>query len=869
MPVEPIPCDDGGTTPVEVTTCCAPSIASAPLCRADGTTILAVVRSGCVECGEAAEAPAVVGWLDTAGTFTPGALPADAGPCDAGCLDTICRQLCDDTDGDGSSDTTYTELYCVRADGTAELVLTYRDDPTVPYTPVSPVECTYGCPEAETVQLCDEVGPFLRRYTWLNGAASFEDFALDGATPYVVTGTVGACSSTAEDCVTTVCRTRCDDADGDGAADTTYTELWCVRADGTAEVVLTYQDDPSVHYTPLAPVECTYASETSETLTLCDDSGPFMRRYSWLGDVASFEDVDLDGTTPHVVTGTVGLCPTAPACEEQTTPAATLGLCLADGTPIAVLVTRDCEGTVTQQGWLNLTAGTYAAGAPPVGVMACGNPRSVTTAGTFCDVDPGTGDVLGLVLIEYTYGADGAVTSVRLVDATTGTTYVPGGEITTCPAGVAQPERDVIQLCDTATDGAVTEFVRDYARDESGAITGHSDYLLDGTPYAPVGTVGRCASASCQDCETVLLCDTNGNPPSTIAGATSSGTLPNGVTYAVTAPSPFIPGRQSDGASWWGTALFPNPVVPTTRWTFNQPVTVEFSVALMYVNNGAAGENTVQLPAGAVPLSLPTGYSYNQTTHVLTAGPALVGAGCTINSPTRATSARFRVTGVSTFTLRYLGPGCSTSSASASAPGSSAPWTCPSAGSSCAPCAGTAPGSPPRPRTPSSTEPRPTPRLAWSAPARPRPRRTRSRSSRTPRSLPCATSPRTAHPHRSCAPSPSRPGEAPRPSRTPPSTARRTPRPGPSVSARRPRSRARRTPSSRSAAATTRTGTASRTRTMSNSSPSTAKATSPPSARTRTASPPPTPRSRRSPATPSPTTKAPTRRSASRPGAWS
>ncbi|MFE9319243.1 hypothetical protein ACFYNV_29790 [Streptomyces albidoflavus] len=543
MPVEPIPCaDGGGTTPVEVTTCCAPSIAAAPLCRQDSSTVLLVVRSGCVECGEAPGDPEAVGWIDTAtGAFTPGVLPADVGPCDAGCLDTVCRQLCDDTDGDG-------------------------------------------------------------------------------------------------------------------AANATYSELWCVRADGTADLVLTYQDDPSVPYAPVAPVDCEYAETSGEVLTLCDEVGPFLRRYTWIGDTAAFEDVALDGITPYVITGTVGVCSAAGGCEAQTTPAATLGLCLADGTPIAVLVTRDCSGAVAQDGWLNLTSGAYSSGEPPVGTMACGNPRSISTTGTFCDVDTVTGDVLGLVLIEYTYGAEGAVTAVRLVDATTGTTYVPQGEVTTCPAGVAQPEQDLLQLCDVAPDGTSTPFVRDYRRDENGAITGHTDYLLDGAPYGPTGTVGRCAAAPCQSCEAAVLCDTNGLPPATIAGATSTGTLSNGVTYAVTAPNPFVPGRQSDGASWWGVALFPNPNVPTTRWTFDQPVNVDFSVALTYSTGTAPGENTVQLPPGAVPLSLPPGYSYSQTTSVLTGGPSLTGAGCTLNAPTRAASARFRVTGVSTFTLKYLGP---------------------------------------------------------------------------------------------------------------------------------------------------------------------------------------------------------------------
>lgn len=394
MPVEPVPCSPGGGgEPVEVTTCCSPSIASAPMCRADGSTVLLVVRSGCVECGEAAETPTIIGWIDASiGAFTPGPAPLDAGPCEAGCVDTVCRQLCDDADGDGEADTTYSELWCIRADGTAELVLTYRDDPSTPYTPLAPVECTYGCPESETV-------------------------------------------------------------------------------------------------------------------TLCDDTGPFLRRYTFLADTATYEDIALDGSTPHVVTGTVGVCTGDPdSCAEQTTPAATLGLCLADGTPIAVVVTRDCEGTVTRDGWLNLTTGAWTAGAPPAGTIACGDSRSITVSGTFCDVDPDSGDVLGLVLIEYQYAADGSIAAVRLVDAVTGGTYLPQGEVTTCPAGTEQPERDLIQLCDTAPDGTVTGFIRDYARDENGAITGHSDYALDGAPYTPAGTVGLCEEP-CRDTSETLLCD--------------------------------------------------------------------------------------------------------------------------------------------------------------------------------------------------------------------------------------------------------------------------------------------------------------------------------------------------------------------------
>lgn len=187
-----------------------------------------------------------------------------------------------------------------------------------------------------------------------------------------------------------------------------------------------------------------------------------------------------------------GCGPETTACENPTQPVATVGLCLADGTPIAVTVVMDCSGNVTSEGWIDLTTGAYTVGVPPAGAMACGDSRSVEVSGTFCDVDQTTGDVYGLVLIEYQYAADGSIAGVRLVDATSGDTYTPQGEVTTCPAGVEQPEKDLVVLCDTGPDGTVVTFVRDYARDENGTITGFSDYGLDGAPYTPAGSVGVC-----------------------------------------------------------------------------------------------------------------------------------------------------------------------------------------------------------------------------------------------------------------------------------------------------------------------------------------------------------------------------------------
>ncbi|MFI9418087.1 hypothetical protein [Streptomyces werraensis] len=256
--------------------------------------------------------------------------------------------------------------------------------------------------------------------------------------------------------------------------------------------------------------------------------------------------------------GEIRVCAASPDCESPTTPVTSVGLCLADGTPIAVTITRDCTGAVTSEGWLNLATGAWSAGAVPAGTVACGDSRSIQVSGTFCDVDD-AGEVVGLVLVEYTYDDTGAIASVRLVDAVTGGTYTPTGTVTVCPAGVEQPERDLIQLCDTATDGTVTPFVRDYARDENGAIVGHSDYLLDGTAYTPAGTVGVCAGTEgCRDTSTVLVCDVPDDSSTAITPTIVDSTLAAvGQTQFQTHPGPWAPLWSG------GTFLYPAGAGPT------------------------------------------------------------------------------------------------------------------------------------------------------------------------------------------------------------------------------------------------------------------------------------------------------------------
>ncbi|MER6557890.1 hypothetical protein ABT300_09005 [Streptomyces sp. NPDC001027] len=500
-------------------TCESPTqpVATVGLCLADGTPIAVTIVRDC------AGTITSEGWINlVTGQLTAGPPPADAGACDAGCVDTLCRQLCDDTDGDGQPDATYSQLWCIKADGTAELVLTYQDDPSTPYTPVAPVDCTYGCAETETLTLCDASGPFLRRYTWLQDVATFQDFALDGSTLHVVTGTVGACAG----------------GGGSGAA----------------------------------------------------------------------------------------------PCAEQTTPAATLGLCLADGTPIAVVITRDCAtDTVTQDGWINLLTGMFSMGAPPAGAAACGDSRAFELAGLLCDVLP-DGTVAGLVLVEYEYNADGSLASVRLVDPATGSTYTLQGELGVCPGGTitAGADLDLIVLCDVQADGTSTPFLRDYRRDpDTGLINGHTDYGLDGTLYTVTGTVGQCTpdAEPCRNTNAFLLCDapTDGTPTPTVTDTNPTPYYPYATGAPVagaqtlwdsgalnlpagTAPQPGTPGKVNILAA---TIQAARPVCDTGT----AHVAVSLNVLQQGPDDGCAGTGHLRLFNGTtqtslvlLPANTPAGY---------------------------------------------------------------------------------------------------------------------------------------------------------------------------------------------------------------------------------------------------------------------
>jgi hypothetical protein len=286
---------------------------------------------------------------------------------------------------------------------------------------------------------------------------------------------------------------------------------WAVDVNGNPRVVGVryFQLGSTTTYNPSGSIQ--HCDLDKETLSLCDvqtDGTVISFQRTWVYNLAGVFLAAYDTTwngVNYTPTGSVRDCAVSDGDNMM------LGLCLSDGTPIGIITRRDPIGTVTEDGWINLLTGAFSAGVPPVGTVSCSSSQSIQTSGVFCDID-GSNNVQGIVVIEYHYAADGSIDSVRLVDAVTGATYTPVGTITVCPTGGEQSaDRDLIVLCDD-NGGVLTPFVRDFQRNNLGAIVGHTDYTLGNAPYTPTGTVGFC-TPNTRDSETVELCDFNAGVP--------------------------------------------------------------------------------------------------------------------------------------------------------------------------------------------------------------------------------------------------------------------------------------------------------------------------------------------------------------------
>lgn len=190
---------------------------------------------------------------------------------------------------------------------------------------------------------------------------------------------------------------------------------------------------------------------------------------------------------------------------------ATTGLCLGDGTPIAVVTTTPCAecgeaaGAPAAAGWINLLTGAFAAGNPPAGSEPCLNQQQQFQVGQWCDLDA-AGEVIAPVLVEYEYSDTGALIGIRTLTPG-GDPYVVAGTLGICPGAVDDVE--YLILCDVLGDGTSVPFLRALTPNGDGTSTA-DDTTLDGTaPYAPAGTVSACAGP-CRTTFSEILCEASG-----------------------------------------------------------------------------------------------------------------------------------------------------------------------------------------------------------------------------------------------------------------------------------------------------------------------------------------------------------------------
>lgn len=137
-------------------------------------------------------------------------------------------------------------------------------------------ECLPGDPgdNCQPVQfqiLCDDNGPFLRRYQIncdTGGVLGFADTELDGTTPYAPVGTVTVCDSDALDSEVIV-RQLCDIGSGDPGFQNTFLRVEVRNADGTLASSFDVEADGTTPYVVVGPVdfECDCLECAPETIS--------------------------------------------------------------------------------------------------------------------------------------------------------------------------------------------------------------------------------------------------------------------------------------------------------------------------------------------------------------------------------------------------------------------------------------------------------------------------------------------------------------------------------------------------------------------------------------------------------------------------
>jgi len=286
----------------------------------------------------------------------------------------------------------------------------------------------------------------------------------------------------------TVAQLLCDAGSGNAQ----FIRFYCLDAACAITSVLDFLPDGVTPYTPVGPVGvCTDVSGRDvEEHILCDVDGTtgqiiarFIRRITFdqtTGAVISVQDLQLDGTTPYVVTGTVSQCDDAPDIAPKI-------MCDVDPVTQAVIARFLRTYTYGPTGAVIAVTDTQLDGTTPYtptgyATVCVESPAGAVQSQMLCDAN-------GPFMRHYRFSADTGLLLTAQDTGLDGSAYVTSGVVTRCAE-----HHDWEILCGrNSTTGQFESFVRRWMTDSTGVTSFLNFRLSDNTVTAyDQDTVGTC-----------------------------------------------------------------------------------------------------------------------------------------------------------------------------------------------------------------------------------------------------------------------------------------------------------------------------------------------------------------------------------------
>lgn len=370
---------------------------------------------------------------------------------------------------------------------------------------------------------------------------------------------------------------------GCSARDTELIELCDVQPSGAVVAflrVFTYDengdvtsvDNQDANGNPYAPTGTTTVCSLvdTESYILCDQGNGNHQFIHYIvrasGILAALQNTELDGFTPYVPAGPIGLCDDNEVDRE--------GICY----------TLTSTGTVVHTGWARHDDNIPNTPQTPNGIafftnlgvfldptadgftqVPCGATAiTVTTRDEEIQILCDSAAVPNRFLRKYNYdGQTGAF--IGFTDTTlAGAAFAPVGAVGVCTTITATDlDFAIVTLCDD--NGA---FLRRFTfNSTTGAVTATTNTTLAGAAYAPVGTVGSCEACCPAVLDGELCTNTGSGHGASLRLANGTVSLIDSVTGAAIAAANIVPCPPANGTLPATVAADHFDVVPGTPWT--------------------------------------------------------------------------------------------------------------------------------------------------------------------------------------------------------------------------------------------------------------------------------------------------------------